>query len=355
MAAGDQPHIDSPNAQTFGQMKAAYESGNSIAIEELYSRHRLPRHLLWDFPTYPFSRRRCFALSANPLTERTQLPPSTYASNESHVSLVSSAICTVLNLELTELPPATNVFDSGINSLNAIELAHHLSSRHPRRISPNDLYRLVTVEAIQNYLRSEPSPEIIDNAAKVDAFVREFSSPLSSPIETQVVIQASRNPVILLTGSTGFLGSRIVDAFLRVPDTKIICLVRGEPLPRLQQAFTKYGMDPNNLRDGISESRVQLIATSDISHDHLGCSPEDYEIILESTVVIHCAWKVNFNFAVGAFRSDLIATRQLAQLCTTTKAAFYFCSSFATTFGYPDRVPEEPLTLDVGFSLNQVR
>ena len=98
-------------------------------------------------------------------------------------------------------------------------------------------------------------------------------------------------------------------------------------------------------------SRKKLIAIpADFSKKDLGLSPDAYESVTsEITGLIHCAWSVNFNLALGSFEADCIAgAHNLMSLCLKANrpepATFNFCSSVsavaATKGGFvPEALP----------------
>jgi acyl carrier protein len=340
------------------ELKEAYESGANVDFGTLYSRYDIPKHLLRELPTYPFQRRWCFpdygkAISdtvSSSLVSATRAPTGP----KPKIETVSSTICSVLNRDSVVLDPSTNIFDFGVDSLTSIEVARALASAFSEDMTSADLYRLLTVQAIYDHL-TQNGPTTIDVAAECAKLLEEFSTPL----ESNPSKKRATSPVVVLTGSTGFLGSRVLVSLLSVPGTQVYALVRGgNPLARLEKIFSGYGMDVELLHRAIANNTLHPVQITDLSHERFGSSEADYEAMLKNiNTVVHCAWKVDFNFSVGGFRGDLSATRRLAELCAKAEheASYFFSSSFATSFGYPGVVPEDLIDLKVEYSLDQVR
>jgi carbohydrate kinase (thermoresistant glucokinase family) len=100
------------------------------------------------------------------------------------------------------------------------------------------------------------------------------------------------------------------------------------------------------------DARRKIVALpSNFGDASLGLNPEAYaEIVSNMTGIVHCAWSVNFNLALGSFEADCIAgAHNLLTLCLKAQrpepATFNFCSSVsavARTKGefVPEALPE---------------
>ncbi|KAK0105234.1 hypothetical protein ONS95_004375 [Cadophora gregata] len=148
---------------------------------------------------------------------------------------------------------------------------------------------------------------------------------------------------VLVTGSTGSLGSYILAALDRLPKSrigKIVCLNRS--------ADAKERQRKSSLSRGINASwhdsdypRVQFLQ-ADFCKVDLGLDPDVYaKLLQEATVIIHSAWKVDFNLPIEFFESQVHGVRNLLDfsLKSTKQAPLMFTSSISAAFGWMDTYP----------------
>ncbi|CAN8099936.1 unnamed protein product [Discula destructiva] len=159
----------------------------------------------------------------------------------------------------------------------------------------------------------------------------------------------NENQVVILTGSTGMLGSYLLDLMGRNPRVaKIICLNRAADGGRAQQvkALADRGLD---LR--IIDTKAEF-HHADMSKPDLGLGPDVYQRLqAETDRVIHNAWPVNFNIPIESFEPFLAGVRYVGDLATTAakRVAVTFISSIATADRWnerdrgSDKVPETRL------------
>lgn len=142
--------------------------------------------------------------------------------------------------------------------------------------------------------------------------------------------QAFSRSGLLLTGATGFLGSRVLAAAARtLPEDQIIyCVIREKrraATDRLLSVAATQGIEPD---------RLVLISAS-IDDDRFGLDPQSYASLAACvTTVIHCAAIVNL--AVDRDHSKMWAQTGIAnilQFCKDANADLRFSSSSAV---YPD-------------------
>lgn len=107
------------------------------------------------------------------------------------------------------------------------------------------------------------------------------------------------------------------------------------------------------LSSRLSQHKHKIRAfAGDISRNDLGLNSAALAEIKDNlSLVIHCAWTVNFNLGVRSFEGQHIrGTCNLIQLCLKVRqpspARFVFCSSISAALRSPRNfsVPEEPVT-----------
>lgn len=154
-----------------------------------------------------------------------------------------------------------------------------------------------------------------------------------------------KTDVLVLTGSTGSLGSYFLDRLIRKRSfAKIICLNRrGGDLEKQRK---------NHKSRGLTEdlSNVQFFEGS-LADNNLGLSDQQYSILVsEATHIFHGAWQVNFNLPMSSFRSQLDGCYRLVELASkcTKHVAMTFISSVGAAnywaYKYDSPVPEHALS-----------
>ncbi|KAK8119240.1 uncharacterized protein PG998_003866 [Apiospora kogelbergensis] len=149
---------------------------------------------------------------------------------------------------------------------------------------------------------------------------------------------------VVLTGSTGSLGSYLLDTLYHSPDvSSIVCLNRGADAAFRQQKKA----ESRGLTSEWDEARV-LFMQADMSAPDLGLAPVVYERLQnETTHMIHSQWPVNFNWTVTSFQPHICGVRNLVNLCLSSKhdPFLLFISSVSAVGAWPvlEPVPEAPI------------
>ena len=205
-----------------------------------------------------------------------------------------------------------------------------------------------------------------DPVEEIKAFINKYTTGLTkrapppTPL-TQVPI------AVLLTGSTGNLGSHIVAALLS--DHRIAKVytfdrasANSSPRERLQSAFEERGL-PSSL---LATPRLVSL-TGDLNEPSFGLDvtvfeevrihPTIYTSIINLfnnqlqdslTHVVHNAWKVNFNHQLGSFEAQIAGTYKLVDFSLGAKRSpkLLFTSSISVAHGCDPGagpIPEAPL------------
>ena len=143
------------------------------------------------------------------------------------------------------------------------------------------------------------------------------SNSLNLPAPRQFCLQHRQSPlVVLLTGSTGSLGSYLLDA-----------IVKDSSIPKTYCLNRTTDSEKRQLRShackGLSTgwSNVSFI-TCDLSKANLGVELSTYNTLLEEvTHVVHNAWEVNFNLALDSFLPHLKGVYQLIKFSSESFGA----------------------------------
>jgi alcohol-forming fatty acyl-CoA reductase len=141
-----------------------------------------------------------------------------------------------------------------------------------------------------------------------------------------VIASALAGKRIAVTGSTGFVGTALVERLLRsVPECELVLLVRAGRRTSAPErarkeifrndAFDRLRADLGDGFDDMVERRVSTIA-GDVSVDNLGLDAEGQAIFATCDVVIHSAATVSFDSPLDlAVEINLLGPTRIAQLC----------------------------------------
>ena len=147
-----------------------------------------------------------------------------------------------------------------------------------------------------------------------------------------VIAEALAGTRIAVTGSTGFLGTALVERLLRaVPDCELVLLVRpGRRRTVAQRAkreifsndcFDRLRSDLGGAEalDEMVARRVQVIA-GDVGTDGLGLDEADAAILASCDMVIHSAATVSFDSPIDrAVEVNLLGPTRIAQTLTDAR------------------------------------
>lgn len=136
---------------------------------------------------------------------------------------------------------------------------------------------------------------------------------------------------IAITGSTGFLGTCLVEKLLRsVPECNLLLLIR--PSTRGSQRRMETEILNNNafnrLKEELGKEKFKEMAAkritpiaADITKQYLGISPEDMELLTKAEIFIHSAAAVSFSSQLDdAIQTNLLGPVQIVETLKSIKA-----------------------------------
>lgn len=241
------------------------------------------------------------------------------------------------------ISPDSDLAALGMDSLQVVRLAQIMQrAEHKLQVSAeiNDwssamIYNLESVPLLAQALfqRIHGSTPATDSF-QAHAWSRE--DKIVRSIWQQAQFLGSGGLTVVLTGSTGELGSYILNTLLQDPSiTQIYCLNRSADAAERQIAsFEKKHLSSTWLTE---TSRVQFWMTN-LGDEYLGLTPEKYSFLEKNIdVVIHNAWSVNFNQPIANFESHIVGLRRLLKMVehSSRNADFHFVSSISAVIGQP--------------------
>jgi nucleoside-diphosphate-sugar epimerase/aryl carrier-like protein len=262
----------------------------------------------------------------------------------------------------SDIKPSDDLFSLGLDSLQAIQLSNILrsavSSYNPglstERITVQNVYARPTTEklagllldVLQEQAATAPTESRSERIAGLvskyigDLPIRSFNSSAQLPPLSTVI----------LTGSTGSLGTYILSGLLNDPKVaKVYCFNRAADAgTRQRQGFAERWLDASSLKD---PSKVEFLHVS-FGDKHFGLGDVMYSKLLDTVdLIIHNAWKVNFNHPISSFEDPHIkGVREFVNFSLESRynAHLAFVSSVSTISAWTpssdeSAVPESPM------------
>ncbi|KAL9596858.1 MAG: hypothetical protein Q9219_005528 [cf. Caloplaca sp. 3 TL-2023] len=274
------------------------------------------------------------------------LTPLDFKSHEQVRSVIRRLASTLLGVE--ELDDTTSFFDLGLNSLKALSLtklingilkASNTSVITNQTILSNPSVTslaeaLITLGSHENPSKDRQS-EVARQYQEMDDLLQRYMPRLDDHIKvsTDKTMKENTPHVVILTGSTGSLGSYLLDTLISNSTVgKIYCFNRGINSGQRQTASQSQKGLPTDF------SKVDFLQW-DPSQPYLGLKGSAYQYLRDhSTHIIHNAWQVNFNLPLKSFEPHLAGVQHLVEFaaCSYKRARLFFISTIGTVINYSD-------------------
>ncbi|KAL4904331.1 hypothetical protein BDW74DRAFT_168379 [Aspergillus multicolor] len=263
------------------------------------------------------------------------------------------------------LQPDTDFFAAGMDSLQVIQIARELRFQ-ARELGLGDksvgmfpstsIYTHPTVdqlaghilEQLEGMLSSDSIPIKANGSSNENSLLEQMNRLFQKysaglPQSNGHPPPPSENMVVLLTGSTGSLGSYLLDELQRDDRVlRIVCLDRSaDAVHRHAQLGPQRGLNTIDLN---GEEFLQ----ADLSEPKFGLQEPIYERLLQTvTHVIHNQWAVNFNWNISSFEPFIRGVRHLIDFSHASDLhpfiTFISSVSAVGSWDSPRPVPEEPI------------
>lgn len=181
-----------------------------------------------------------------------------------------------------------------------------------------------------------------DRCASIEHMIDKYSTGLDEKLPTKKM--RPENLTVVLTGSTGSLGSYLLNSLIKSPRvTKVICFNRSTDAQKRQTAGNKQKDLLSPWESQGEGSKLVEFLTTDLSKPDFGVGEATYNQLLTNVdAIIHCAWKVDFNHTIESFEKGHIAgTRHLIDLSRKCEyqAPILFISSISTALNWIQKNP----------------
>ncbi|EAU30279.1 conserved hypothetical protein [Aspergillus terreus NIH2624] len=271
---------------------------------------------------------------------------------DSLATYVRQIVYTLIGRE--DIQDDDDFYSIGLDSLATIELARILKSavsfQHPeaQTISPQQIYRNSTVSRLAQFIHGILTGQTVTTLSRVDRInnmIAKYTTNLRQRSEQSLPPPRSRT--VILTGSSGSLGTYLLSALLNDSNIeKIYCFNRSDAKDRQIASFEEKGLDAGPLNDN---SRVEFLQVS-FGDKQFGLSVDKYtELANRVQLILHNAWAVNFNIPLDSFTPHVRGVSEFINFSISSKynAHLAFVSSVGTIGAWTPEmgpsVPEIPL------------
>ncbi|KAL8729173.1 MAG: hypothetical protein Q9166_004912 [cf. Caloplaca sp. 2 TL-2023] len=281
-------------------------------------------------------------------------------------SLVASLTPLVEKIcKLTDMKFDDDFFSLGIDSLQVMTMTRQLKSSiglqsdtAAQGITPKLIYSNPSLKKLASAIFSLVHPEMDGGEddkeeARLESMkqmVQDFSNSLPT-FSVPKLPSRLEDLTVVLTGSTGSLGSYILDNALSRPGiNKVICLNRSaDGQSRQLSSHASKGLTKD------FGKKVQFLQ-ADLSKAQLGLNDDTYKAIVNEANLIILSpsdnqWQVDFNLSLSSFTPQIAGVHNLITLSATSpvRPPITFTSSISTLGYWPtththnEKVPEAPL------------
>lgn len=295
--------------------------------------------------------------------ELNQSQPNTVLELSAQQQIIMSVWQEVLGQK--NIQPDDDFFALGGQSLQCIQVANRLSAQLAREIPVAWLFQHPSINALDKLLAessadNKTSNHKVNNSNLSQQQMTEDCEAFANklPIANKKLnASVVKNPCILLTGATGFVGAQLL-AQLANTGHKIICLVRATDeaaaRERLLQALAKQSLIkhlpghqlrgkqlinsqlPDRQAQGFTSNNLALpenihIQLADLEQPRLGLSAEAFLQLANSIdVIIHNAANTSVMRDYQSLRAaNALCTAELLQLASIQNPAFHLISTVA--------------------------
>lgn len=229
------------------------------------------------------------------------------------VDAIKKTVADVFELSIEAIDEDKNWYDLGLDSLKAVELRSKLV-RSFGSFPLMFIFEYPSAAGLLDFLRrfknnraGSDTDIAIQRHEWINASIRRMKQEIdgwSAPLSRASDSSTTGRDVVYLTGASGSLGNALLEVLVQLPAVKTVyCAVRGtDPQARVVSSLKSRGYP-----EQISKSEKIHAVSYDMADPKLGLDDPTFERLAgEVTVVMHNAWKLDFNQPVQQFEDDCL-------------------------------------------------
>ncbi|KAI1130967.1 putative NRPS-like enzyme [Nemania abortiva] len=240
---------------------------------------------------------------------------------------------------------STDFFANGMDSLQALQIIRALRRGLSRsQLALSTLYRNPSISQLRTAFSSQISTQ--SDGELMQSLLSNYQGLIHQIEPNRADGNNSGTTDVLLTGSTGTLGTFVLRALLNHHGVgHVFCLNRSPDGGRAAQGsrFEAANISMEGFDEKVTFIQANLALPS------LGLDDATYETLRSRVgLIIHNAWPVNFNLDLAAFRPQLAGLVNLFALLNASallKVKFLFISSVGVVAGGPPSPEPAPEAL----------
>ncbi|MFD7518213.1 amino acid adenylation domain-containing protein [Streptomyces niveus] len=308
--------------------------------------------------------RRVVVVAEMPLTEagkidrrrlvvqvgRPDSPPATATATA--VAADTDPVLTVLQTALRrpDFTSDDDFFGAGGNSLQAVTAAVELSDRFGVDIGVRDMVDHPTAAGLRRLIAGRGRSGVPSTAELVAADLAALTATAATPA-TRPERRRTRPPrTVLLTGATGFVGSRLLYELLERTDLTVLCLTRGRDdshaRQRLLAALSAQGLGHAANHTGYA-ARITAVA-GDLARPGFGLTAGRWRSLTEECdLIVHGGALVNLLYDYRMHREpNVLGTAEMIRLAREAGGIpLHYLSTLGVLYDHAltsgDPVPED--------------
>jgi len=186
----------------------------------------------------------------------------------------------------------------------------------------------------------------------LELLLEQLPGKLTKSTATATVVPppVPANPIILLTGATGFLGGFCLATLLdRYPYSNVICLIRAETDELAMERLLSTCQKQRHCQSSWPVTAKITALAGDLTKHHFNLSTEQWENLTKSVnVILHCGAQVHWLYSYQQLRSaNVLSTLSCLQLVSESLNCRSFCFVSSTSvldcddYSHPSTVVNE--------------